>query len=57
MDPKVVSVKAAMDYIGCKKTKFYELVKTGKIEIKKLGTRTLVVIASLDAFLASLPER
>ena len=32
-----------------------EALKMGKIEAKKCGRRTLVSVASLDAYLASLP--
>lgn len=53
--PKYISITAACARYGCKKTKLYELLRAKRIAAVKLGTRTLVVVASGDAFFASLP--
>ncbi len=43
--------------IGCfGNTKLYELIGEGRLEAVKLGGKTLVTAASLDAFIASLPR-
>jgi excisionase family DNA binding protein len=34
----------------------YKLLADGKIVARKLGSRTLIDLASLDAYLSSLPE-
>ncbi len=45
-------VRAAL---GIKHSKFWELVKQGKLETRKLGSATIVPAASLQAFIDSLP--
>jgi excisionase family DNA binding protein len=43
--------------IGCfGNTKLYELIGEGRLEAVKLGGKTLITAASLDAFIASLPR-
>ena len=41
------SVPDARDAIGIGNTKFYELVKNGVIETRKIGSKTVVVVDSL----------
>ncbi len=41
---------------GICNTKFYELIASGKLEAVKLGRRTFVTAASVDAYVASLPR-
>jgi hypothetical protein len=41
------SVPDGRDAIGVGNTKFYELVKNGVIETRKIGTKTVVVVDSL----------
>jgi hypothetical protein len=41
--------------IGCGTTKFYTLINNGKLEARRLGHRTYITAASLEAFVASLP--
>jgi excisionase family DNA binding protein len=40
---------------GIGRTKIYEAISTGRLKARKLGKRTLVLRADLQAFLASLP--
>jgi excisionase family DNA binding protein len=40
---------------GIGRTKLYDLIREGRLDARKLGARTLVTVASLDALLASLP--
>jgi hypothetical protein len=41
--------------IGCGVTKFYALINNGTLEGRRLGHRTYITSASLEAFIASLP--
>lgn len=41
--------------LGIKKTKFWSLVKEGKLEAKKLGRATVITADSLKRFVKSLP--
>jgi excisionase family DNA binding protein len=47
----VIREACRMTGIGC--TKINELIQEGEIEVIKVGTMTLVPVASLEAFLAS----
>lgn len=40
----------------CKRTKMHSLIREGKIIARKHGSRTIVELASLNAYLASLPQ-
>lgn len=51
--PKLISVKEAFEYIGIRKTKFYELVAENSVETLKIGSRRLVVLESLDRLIAT----
>lgn len=48
-----VRIGKACDMTGIGRTKFYELIHDGEIEVIKVGAMTLVPIASLEAFIAS----
>jgi excisionase family DNA binding protein len=50
--PITVTVPVALAITGIGRTKFYELVKDGRIRTLKIGTRTLVVYASLEALVS-----
>lgn len=45
--PMLISIDEAMNVIGIGRTKLYELIGEGRIEIVKLGRRTLVRTESL----------
>lgn len=53
--PPLLSVRAASAYIGVSRSRIYELFGDGSIRALKLGSRTLVTRAELDAFLTKLP--
>lgn len=42
--------------LGIKNTKFWDLVKKGLLETRKLGGATVVPAESLQRFVASLPK-
>jgi excisionase family DNA binding protein len=41
---------------GIGRTTVYELIAAGKLEAVKLGSRTLITAASIEALLANLPR-
>ena len=42
--------------LGIRNTKFWALVKEGKLEARKIGSATVVPAESLRAFVAGLPK-
>ena len=52
-DPIAVRIPEAVAMIGVGRSKLYELIKNGQIETVKVGRSTLVVVASLRAFIAN----
>lgn len=50
----LISVKVALDKLGCRRTKFYELIRNGTIIAYKQGHQTLVDADSIDAYHGSL---
>jgi len=48
LKPITVTVATALAVTGLGRTKFYELVKAGRIKIVSVGRRTLVVYADLE---------
>lgn len=42
--------------LGIKHSKFWELVKAGQLDTRKIGSATVVTNASLQAFIANLPK-
>ena len=53
LEPVTVTVSAAIKYSGLGRTKLYELLSKGEIESVRVGTRRLIVFASLKARLTS----
>ncbi len=48
--PLCVRVRDAARMIGIGRTKFYELIGNGEVEVIKVGNATLIPTASLAAF-------
>lgn len=48
LKPITVTVTTALSVTGLGRTKFYELVKGGRIRTIAIGRRTLVVFADLE---------
>jgi len=42
--------------LGIRNTKFWELVKAGLLETRKIGAATVVPAESLKTFMANLPK-
>jgi hypothetical protein len=51
----LITMKAALEKGGFKRTKAYELINAGKINAYKMRHRTMVDADSIDAYHASLP--
>ena len=49
--PLTVRVVVAAEMLGIGRTKIYEMIAADEIEIIKLGSATLIVVASLEAFI------
>lgn len=47
-------VPEAMDVLGIGRSKTYELVSTGALELVKIGTRALITAESLERYVDSL---
>lgn len=56
IEPIVLGVKDAADFIGLSRSRLYELIGEQKIEARKLGSRTVVPVASLRAFVEAAPR-
>lgn len=44
------------EVLGIKASMFFELVKNGQLEARKLGRATVVPVESLQCFVANLPK-
>jgi excisionase family DNA binding protein len=55
-EPIAISIADACRYIGCGRSLLYELIGNKQINAVKLGRRTLVPVASLHTYVASLPS-
>lgn len=51
--PITVRIPVAVQLTGISRTKLYELIKCGQIEIIKLGSITLIPVDSLNRFVES----
>lgn len=55
--PALLRLPDACRFLSVGRSKFYQLVGNGDIEVVKVGTRTLVPMASLQKFVRALPSR
>lgn len=53
MDALLVPPDDGFKVLGVKKTKGWELIKTGQIEAVKIGRSTRITVASIKAFVDS----
>jgi excisionase family DNA binding protein len=54
LEPVTVTVSAAIKYSGLGRTKLYELLSKGEIESVRVGSRRLIVFASLKERLTGM---
>jgi hypothetical protein len=52
----LITLKAALEKGGFKRTKAYELINEGKIDAYKMGHQTMVDADSIERYHASLPR-
>ncbi len=55
MKPVAYSVPDVLKMIGISRTTFYQLVRSGQIKVRKVGTRSVVLSKDLESWLDSLP--
>jgi excisionase family DNA binding protein len=53
IEPLNVSVREAARILGCGRSKVYDLINAKRLPVLKLGTRTLLPVAALRAFVAA----
>lgn len=51
--PVTMTIPGSIAFTGIGRTKLYELIRDGKIETVKIGTRTLVKVESLRQLVAA----
>lgn len=56
MQPHCLTVADTCQVYGFGKTTLYELIATKKVDAVKLGARTLILAASVERYIASLPR-
>lgn len=54
--PAMLTIADAAKYAGFSRSRIYEELSAGRIDARKAGRRTLIVRASIDEMLASLPK-
>ncbi len=55
MTKLAVSIAEATEITGIGRSRLYEEIRAGKIQPRKNGTRTLLLVADLAAYVQSLP--
>jgi excisionase family DNA binding protein len=55
VEPVLLPIQAAAEYLGLSIASLYRLIGLGKLEAVKAGGKTLLPMASLQAYVASLP--
>lgn len=53
--PFAVSIRGAVHRYGTSRTKLYEMVKSGKLKLRKNGKNSLLLTTEADAVFANLP--
>lgn len=52
-----LSIAETTRLLGIGRSTLYSLIKDGRLPVRKLGKRTLVMREDLDRFLAALPQK
>ncbi len=55
LDPLALPIADAVTFSGLSRSEVYRQLATGKLRAVKSGSRTLVLVESIRAYLASLP--
>jgi len=56
VEPLTYSIAGACAALNCCKVKIYELIRTGKLDARKLDGKTLITAASLRELVEALPR-
>jgi len=56
MQPLVYAPADTATMIGVRRTKLYALIATGQLDARKIGGRTVVTTASIEALIADAPR-
>jgi excisionase family DNA binding protein len=56
-EKRAFQIKEAADYIGLSRSKLYELIRAGEIEMGKIAGRSVILREHLEAFVASHYQR
>lgn len=56
MERRFITVKEAKAVIPASHDKIYKLIKEGRLEVRKLGRRTLISVESINRLHDSLPR-
>jgi excisionase family DNA binding protein len=54
--PLAYSTYETCALLGFKRATLYRRIKTGELEAKKMGSKTIILRSSIDKFLANLPD-
>jgi excisionase family DNA binding protein len=54
-DNPMLSVAQAVRILGIGRSTLYTLIKEGRLPVRKLGNRTLIMRVDLEQFIAELP--
>lgn len=57
LEPLALSPREAAAFLSISKRSLSRLIRSGKIEARKAGPRTLVDVASLKAYYETLPKK
>jgi excisionase family DNA binding protein len=50
------SIAQAVRFLGIGRSTLYKIIKEGRLPVRKLGRRTLIMRDDLDRFIATLPQ-
>ncbi len=56
-DKPTLSIAEATRIIGIGRSTLYSVIKEGRLPVRKLGKRTLILRADLERFIATLPTK
>lgn len=56
-EPMACSVDVAAKLAGCSRTTIYEAIKSGDLQVHKMGARTIIIDEDLRSWLRSLPTK
>lgn len=56
MSPVVYSISEVLELVGISRSKFYQVINSGQIKVRKIGNRSIILADDLDVWLKSLPS-